>query len=350
MEDDLLGKASREPLRTCCMQLSRALWGVFSRGSSPRQAAIRTAVIAVQHAAGTEQAASHGQLDVALTQLLHALQPKAPANTPESAAPATRLDTIELLAATLQAAAMHATDSPAEQQVEELAENVEESLATLDTDAHDMSAALRGIAEVCGIEASDASTAAAALAAELRHKVDELMHQLPSGFFEAILPKGSLSPEQESKLQEVDAALRAEYALRRRMLCERAKVTLQSFSWSTRLAEEGAAQQAQHAREAALARMTSDPQVSCADVFSATLGDVMAVTERATSGEHGGELHTRVKEVLIGKVPDRGGRPEGRSRAADMPAWSARRVGGRGGRGGGVNKKGRGGGKSQKKQ
>lgn len=34
-----------------------------------------------------------------------------------------------------------------------------------------------------------------------------------------------------------------------------------------------------------------------------------------------------VKGVLIGKVPDRGGRPEGRKREADMPAWTARKVG-----------------------
>jgi hypothetical protein len=34
-----------------------------------------------------------------------------------------------------------------------------------------------------------------------------------------------------------------------------------------------------------------------------------------------------VKGVLIGSVPDRGGRPEGRRRHADMPAWTARQAG-----------------------
>lgn len=40
-----------------------------------------------------------------------------------------------------------------------------------------------------------------------------------------------------------------------------------------------------------------------------------------------------VKGVLIGKVPDRGGRPEGRKSEANMPEWKARQVtaGGRGG-------------------
>jgi hypothetical protein len=35
-------------------------------------------------------------------------------------------------------------------------------------------------------------------------------------------------------LQDVEATLRSEYALRRRMLVERVKVTLQSFLWSNR--------------------------------------------------------------------------------------------------------------------
>lgn len=48
--------------------------------------------------------------------------------------------------------------------------------------------------------------------------------------------------------------------------------------------------------------------------------------ERATSGEAG--VEASVKGVLIGSVPDRGGRPEGRARVADMPAWTARRVSG----------------------
>lgn len=53
-------------------------------------------------------------------------------------------------------------------------------------------------------------------------------------------------------------------------------------------------------------------------------GDLLTVMERATSGESG--VEASVKGVLIGSVPDRGGRPEGRARMADMPAWTARRV------------------------
>ena len=55
-------------------------------------------------------------------------------------------------------------------------------------------------------------------------------------------------------------------------------------------------------------------------------GDVMAVTSKATSGDKG-KFEATVKSVLIGKVPDRGGRPtEGRAAAAaaSMPDWAPR--------------------------
>ena len=52
--------------------------------------------------------------------------------------------------------------------------------------------------------------------------------------------------------------------------------------------------------------------------------------------------------MLIGKVPDRGGRPEGRKSEANMPEWKARQVSAGGGRGGGRHHgggRGRGGGR-----
>ncbi len=42
--------------------------------------------------------------------------------------------------------------------------------------------------------------------------------------------------------------------------------------------------------------------------------------------QHAPSYVPAVKGVLIGKVPDRGGRPEGRKREADMPEWKARQV------------------------
>ena len=58
-------------------------------------------------------------------------------------------------------------------------------------------------------------------------------------------------------------------------------------------------------------------------------GDVAAVTGKVSSGMPG-KTQATVKLLLIGEVPDRGGRPtEGRSSvgAASMPAWAPRTSG-----------------------
>jgi hypothetical protein len=56
-------------------------------------------------------------------------------------------------------------------------------------------------------------------------------------------------------------------------------------------------------------------------------GDVMAVTGKVSGGIPG-RTEATVKSVLIGAVPDRGGRTtEGRSAAAAMPSWAPRSTG-----------------------
>lgn len=161
---------------------------------------------------------------------------------------------------------------------EDMAEADEaEQMNTSDPLAYELSAALRAIAGLLQLDASGPS--AEALVAVVAQRVQQLLAQLPAGFFEPLLDRSTLgdaqvgsgwagwqaaahasqpaagtapavplcppqpcpsalSPapcEQLAKLTEVDGALRAEYALRRRMLIERVKVTLQSFMWSPRL-------------------------------------------------------------------------------------------------------------------
>jgi hypothetical protein len=54
--------------------------------------------------------------------------------------------------------------------------------------------------------------------------VEALLAQLPRGFFEPLAQLRSLDGGQSDVLREVDAALRGEYKVRRRMLIERVKV------------------------------------------------------------------------------------------------------------------------------
>jgi len=76
-----------------------------------------------------------------------------------------------------------------------------------------------------------------------------------------------------SELEEIHSALRGEYTVRRRMLIERAKVTLQSFLWAERLQKEaGSLQPAEAAAQQGEALMHNKPAVSLHDVFKAKQG------------------------------------------------------------------------------
>ncbi|KAL4422373.1 hypothetical protein ABPG75_008570 [Micractinium tetrahymenae] len=335
-EDDLLGSAVREPLRTCCIKLAGRLWALCLHAGLGVPKPLQAAVTTVRFSANTEASAADGRLDSALARLAQALDPSFPSS-------GSRLEALELLTGLLQAAAMAASHQAQEAAAAGIdmaeadggggGEGEGEPMDTTDPLAYELSAALRAIAGLLGLDAA-APGSAAELAAAVSARVRELLAQLPAGFFEPLLPPGSLSEAQLAQLGEVDSALRSEYALRRRMLIERVNVTLQSFLWSPRLEQKGTKAEAAAVVEAARRAMAPEPAVAVPDVFSATLADLLSILEKATSGETG--IHASVKGVLIGKVPDRGGRPEGRKREADMPAWTARRVsqGGSGGRGG----------------
>lgn len=79
----------------------------------------------------------------------------------------------------------------------------------------------------------------------------------------------------------------------------------------------------------AIESQTCFPLYTACPVFPACslyAADLVPVSAKATSGDKG-KFEASVKSVLIGKVPDRGGRPyEGRAAAvaASMPAWASR--------------------------
>lgn len=302
---------------------------------------IRIAVQEVQRAANTD-ATAQIYLDAALVQLVRAVDG---ANESESTPEMSRLDAMETLAGIVQAGAM-AGLAPAE---EESNSHEDISMECDDVTTLELSSALQSIALLVGVDPRQPTAAGAAQ--EIQTAVQDLVSHLPPTFFEAVVPPGTLTESQAAMLAEVDTALQPENALRRRMLIERAKVTLQSFLWSRRLTEDGAKQAAEAAMEAGLSVMDPAPHVSLNDVFSATLGDVMTVTERATSTSESGAIRAKVKDVLIGSVPDRGGRTDGRRKVA-MPEWSERKVtaGGRGGGRGRGRGRGGGGGGGQKEK
>eukprot|EP00967_Tisochrysis_lutea_P158328 scaffold323358_cov18-Tisochrysis_lutea.AAC.1 len=65
------------------------------------------------------------------------------------------------------------------------------------------------------------------MASAVARKVAELVAQLPADFFKPLVAPGTLDAAQVEDLNEVAEALQTEYTVRRRMLLERLKVTLQ---------------------------------------------------------------------------------------------------------------------------
>uniref|UniRef100_A0A3B4AR69 Uncharacterized protein n=1 Tax=Periophthalmus magnuspinnatus TaxID=409849 RepID=A0A3B4AR69_9GOBI len=119
------------------------------------------------------------------------------------------------------------------------------------------------------------------------------------------------------KLQQVNQLLNSEYQSRRRMLIKRLDVTIQSFGWSDRAK---AYQPKRHSL-----RMSS----------SVDMGSVLAAREdlchiqKTSSGSSREKTSCAVNKVLMGRVPDRGGRPsEIQAPPPEMPPWQKRQDGG----------------------
>jgi hypothetical protein len=183
-----------------------------------------------------------------------------------------------------------------------------------------------------------------------------------------ILDASKLRPEDMRALSQLNKALRADYRSRRQMLLHRLDVTLQSFLWSEKGAEAKAEIES-HIAPLRAALQAEPAHVSVDTLLAAGPEALDAAEARVTSAGSGLTEAPVAKSVVIGAVPDRGGRcGERRPSAADL-GWGAqagqsrswqkrssdqggvgqpRKGGGAkggGGKGGGGGRRGRGGGR-----
>ena len=208
--------------------------------------------------------------------------------------------------------------------------------------------------------APDAPTVAAAALACVKRALaalptDHLHPVFPGG--DAPGPGGDAFPGLDGDpgiRRTVDAVadeLAREYALRKETVARRAGLTVTSFSYSKRLRgtpevgrdflrRAGAGGTQAQGRDA-LPGIGRSP--SLADAKRARVADLARCVLRTNAEAHR-TLDASVKRVLIGNVPDRGGRTEeARGGGGNMPAFTARVAGGRGGRGRGGGGRGGGG-------
>ncbi|XP_033638266.1 protein FAM98A-like [Asterias rubens] len=165
--------------------------------------------------------------------------------------------------------------------------------------------------------------------------------------------KKKLSEQQWAKLGKINERMRKEYTLRRQMLLKRLDVTVQSFQWSERV--KGKLQNdLVAAYRPKRSNLLADSPVTIANLMAAR--EELAKLRKTSSGSVRTNTKCAINKVIMGHVPDRGGRPlEATPPARDMPSFrkrteqpkAQRPQGGQGGRGdkvqGGWSAGGRGG-------
>jgi len=183
---------------------------------------------------------------------------------------------------------------------------------------------------------------------QLKARLVKLVERLPPAALHASLPLlsgAAATPESLVSLREINQLLQSDYALRRQMLLQRLDVTVQSFLWSPRATGREADILA--ATDYKRRGLAAEPAaIRAEDAFTAGVELTVALSQRITDGSTRGLRYSSVKSVLIGAVPDRGGRVAEMSLSARdlMPAWSSRKAeaasGSGGGRGGGHGSRG----------
>ncbi|XP_051158343.1 protein FAM98A [Leptopilina boulardi] len=165
-------------------------------------------------------------------------------------------------------------------------------------------------------------------------KLQEVKAQVPPQLLSKPIFVGKLSNNQWQKLKELQSELQSEYTIRRELLLKRLDVTVQSFLWSDRLkSKENEVMTCFKSKRDAMLR---EPGVSIAQLLAAR--EDIAILEKTSNASVRKNTRSQVNKVIIGAVPDRGGRPyEQEPPPPEMPPWQKDRAGGQnfgGGRGG----------------
>lgn len=165
-------------------------------------------------------------------------------------------------------------------------------------------------------------------------KLQEVKAQVPPKLLSKPIFVGKLSGNQWKKLRELQSELQSEYTIRRELLLKRLDVTVQSFLWSDRLkSKETEVMTCFKSKRDAMSR---EPGVSIAHLLAAR--EDIAILEKTSNASVRKNTRSQVNKVIIGAVPDRGGRPyEQEPPPPEMPPWQKDRAGGQnfgGGRGG----------------
>ncbi|XP_042528566.1 protein FAM98A [Dipodomys spectabilis] len=194
---------------------------------------------------------------------------------------------------------------------------------------------LKGICIALGMSKPPASITMFQFFSGIEKKLKETLAKVPPNHVGKPLLKKPMGPAHWEKIEAINQAIANEYEVRRKLLIKRLDVTVQSFGWSDRAKSqtEKLAKVYQPKRSALSPKST----VSVAHLLAARQ-DLSKIL-RTSSGSIREKTACAINKVLMGRVPDRGGRPnEIEPPPPEMPPWQKRQDGPQhqtGGRGGG---------------
>uniref|UniRef100_A0A8C4NDD1 Family with sequence similarity 98 member A n=1 Tax=Eptatretus burgeri TaxID=7764 RepID=A0A8C4NDD1_EPTBU len=171
----------------------------------------------------------------------------------------------------------------------------------------------------------------------IQKKLKETLTKVPANHMGKPVLQKNLGPYHWDKLQAINNTLTNEYEVRRKMLLKRLDVTVQSFGWSDKA----------KANIEAMGKVYYPKRRMLQNVPTITLAHLLAARDdlsrlyKTSSGSLREKTSCAINKVRMGRVPDRGGRPnEIEPPPPEMPPWQQKqdqqsfvRGGGRGGAG-----------------
>ncbi|XP_030235098.1 protein FAM98A [Gadus morhua] len=189
---------------------------------------------------------------------------------------------------------------------------------------------LKGICVTLGMSKPPANITMFQFFSGIEKKLKEAAAKVPDTHIGDPLMKKTLGPFHWDKVEALNQALVNEYEVRRKMLLKRLDVTVQSFGWSERAKNH--AERMKKVYHPLRAALSFHSKVSVGHLFAAR--EDLSKIHRTSSGKIREKTACAINKVLMGRVPDRGGRPcEIQAPPPEMPSWQKRQDGPQGGGG-----------------
>ncbi|KAK2832658.1 hypothetical protein Q5P01_016547 [Channa striata] len=180
---------------------------------------------------------------------------------------------------------------------------------------------LKGICMALGMSKPPANITMFQFFSGIEKKLKEAISRVPPNHVGEPLMNKTLGPVHLEKIEAINQALVNEYEVRRNMLLKRLDVTVQSFGWSDRAKTH--AEKLGKVYQPLRTALCTKSKISIAHLFAARQ-DFSKIL-RTSSGKIREKTACAINKVLMGRVPDRGGRPcEIEPPPPEMPSWQKR--------------------------